>query len=65
MFDARNSGEIHTAFAELVRVIKADATITAIDPVLLDCHEQMVAHLSEVHIGSLQELPLRTIVTPR
>ena len=41
MFDARNSGEIHTAFAELVRVIKADATITAIDPVLLDCHEQI------------------------
>jgi len=43
--NARNGGEIDTAFAELVRA-KVDAVIAATDPVLLDRREQ-IARLAE------------------
>lgn len=42
ILNARNAGEIDAAFAELVRV-KADAFITASDPILLDRRQQIVS----------------------
>ena len=43
VLNARNAEEIEAAFAELLRA-KADAFITATDPILLDRREQIVAH---------------------
>jgi len=42
LLNARNAGEIDAAFEELVRA-KADAFITATDPILLDRREQIVS----------------------
>jgi putative tryptophan/tyrosine transport system substrate-binding protein len=42
VLNARNAGEIEAAFEELVRA-KADAFITATDPILLDRREQIVS----------------------
>jgi putative tryptophan/tyrosine transport system substrate-binding protein len=42
VLNARNAGEIDTAFEELIRA-KADAFITATDPILLDRREQIVS----------------------
>ena len=42
VLNARNPGEIDAAFEELVRA-KADAFITATDPILLDRREQIVS----------------------
>jgi putative ABC transport system substrate-binding protein len=42
VLNARNAGEIDAAFEELLRV-KAGGFITAIDPILLDRREQIVA----------------------
>jgi putative tryptophan/tyrosine transport system substrate-binding protein len=42
VFNARNSAEIDTAFAELLRA-KCDAIVTATDPVMLDRREQIAA----------------------
>jgi putative ABC transport system substrate-binding protein len=47
VFNARNAGEIDAAFDALVRS-KADAFITATDPILLDRREQIVS-LAERH----------------
>jgi putative ABC transport system substrate-binding protein len=47
VFNARNAGEIDAAFEALVRS-KADAFITATDPILLDRREQIVS-LAERH----------------
>ena len=42
VLNARNAGEIDAAFEELIRA-KADAFITATDPILLDRREQIVS----------------------
>jgi ABC-type uncharacterized transport system substrate-binding protein len=42
VLNARNAGEIDAAFEELVQA-KADAFITATDPILLDRREQIVS----------------------
>jgi putative ABC transport system substrate-binding protein len=42
VLNARNAGEIEAAFEELVRA-KADAFVTATDPILLDRREQIVS----------------------
>jgi putative ABC transport system substrate-binding protein len=47
VLNARNAAEIDAAFEELLRV-KADGFITATDPILLDCREQIVS-LAQKH----------------
>src|SRR6266700_902519 len=52
LLNARNAGEIDAAFEELVRA-KADAFITATDPILLDRREQIVSFAARHEIPAV------------